>query len=384
MATATETTTGRATVLAVGATYGLQGLGYAVVVTALPAFQARTGLGATGISLILLGVCITAALGSLLADVVATRMSSRHGVMIGLSAQAVGLCAITFAPTTAVLAVAVLGYGLGLGMIDASSNMQGVLVQRGRGRPLLGRFYATATAGSIIGAVVMAAVLASGAIAFSTLLIAAALDAVFVVVFARHLSAARAARAAGGQVRAAARLDARAITIVGLVILGAFTVDAAASSWSSVHLTAVGAAAAIAPVGFATYQAGVLVARLLIDLVTARIGRRALLAAAICLGVLGGVVIAAVATPLGAIAGFAISGLAVGAMVPIAFSLAGAIDPSRSDEIIARVNLFNYGGAVLGAVAVGLLTDLVGSQLAFLLPALLLLAAVPAWRAAGR
>ena len=64
----------RANTLAVAATYGLQGLGYAVVVTALPAFQERTGLDATGISLILLGVCVTAALGSLLADVIALRL----------------------------------------------------------------------------------------------------------------------------------------------------------------------------------------------------------------------------------------------------------------------------------------------------------------------
>ncbi len=70
----------------------------------------------------------------------------------------------------------------------------------------------------------------------------------------------------------------------------------------------------------------------------------------------------------------------VGALVPIAFGLAGSIDPARSDEVIARVNLFNYAGAVLGAVGVGVLTDVTGSGLAFLLPALLLVAAVPAWR----
>ena len=34
-----------------------------------------------------------------------------------------------------------------------------------------------------------------------------------------------------------------------------------------------------------------------------------------------------------------------------------ALAPARSDEIIARVNLFNYAGAVLGAVLLGLLAD---------------------------
>jgi MFS family permease len=59
----------------------------------------------------------------------------------------------------------------------------------------------------------------------------------------------------------------------------------------------------------------------------------------------------------------------VGALVPLAFSAAGELDPSRVDEVVARVNLFNYAGAVLGAVAVGLLADGPGLALAFLLPA---------------
>jgi MFS family permease len=58
------------------------------------------------------------------------------------------------------------------------------------------------------------------------------------------------------------------------------------------------------------------------------------------------------------IAGFALAGVAVGALVPLTFSAAGRLDENRRDEIIARVNIFNYGGAVAGAVIVGLLAVL--------------------------
>jgi MFS family permease len=64
-------------------------------------------------------------------------------------------------------------------------------------------------------------------------------------------------------------------------------------------------------------------------------------------------------------------GIGVGALVPLAFSAAGELDPARVDEVIARINLFNYAGAVLGAVLVGLLADGPGLGPAFLLPALL-------------
>ena len=40
---------------------------------------------------------------------------------------------------------------------------------------------------------------------------------------------------------------------------------------------------------------------------------------------------------------------ALGILVPLAFSAAGHAAPGNSDEVIARVNLFNYGGALVGA-----------------------------------
>jgi len=377
--TAPSATTPR-TVAATAAVYGLQGLGYSVIVTALPAFQERTGLDATGIAAILLGVCVTAALGSLVADAIARRASSRRGVVVGLSLQAVGLVATAFSPGTAMLAASVLLYGLGLGLIDASSNMQGVLAQRGRATPLLGRFFATLTAGSIVGALGMAGILAAGAPAVAALVAAAVLQIAFVAFGARLLSRERAARSAEWSGPRGPRLDGRAITVVGLVILAAYTVDSAVSSWGSIHLESIGAAVALAPVGLAAYQGGVLIARMVTDAVVRRIGRARLLAIGLVLGVAGAVVVAAVPSPVVTIVAFAVSGLAVGALVPIAFGLAGSIHPARSDEVIARVNLFNYAGAVLGAVGVGVLTDVTGSGLAFLLPALLLVAAVPAWR----
>jgi len=372
------------TVVATAAVYGLQGLGYAVIVTALPAFQERTGLDSTGIAAILLGVCVTAALGSLAADAIARRASSRHGVIAGLSLQAAGLVATAFSPAVAMLAASVLVYGLGLGLIDASSNMQGVLAQRGRPTPLLGRFFATLTAGSIVGALGMAGILASGAPAFAALVAAAAVQVVFVLSGARLLSRERAARGPERSGTRGPRLDGRAITVVGLVILAAYTVDSAVSSWGAIHLESIGAAVALAPVGLAAYQGGVLVARMMTDAVVRRIGRARLLAVGLVLGVAGALIVAAVPSPVVTIGAFAVSGLAVGALVPIAFGLAGSIDPARSDEVIARVNLFNYAGAVIGAVGVGVLTDVTGSGLAFLLPALLLAAAVPAWRRTAR
>ena len=142
----------------------------------------------------------------------------------------------------------------------------------------------------------------------------------------------------------------RGIWLFGFVILAAFTVDSAVSTWSTVYLQdELLAAAALAPLGYAAYQAAILLTRLLTDRATGRFGRRAgrdrrdascrssAASSSRCCR-----------SPAAAIVGFALAGVAVGALVPLAFTSAGGLAPARSDEIIARVNLFNYVGARAG------------------------------------
>lgn len=373
----------RVRTVVVAAVFLLQGAGYAVVVTSLPSFQARIGLGSASISLVLLGVCITAAFGSVVADVLAVRRNSRQAVLIGFAAQALSLIVISSSSTPAVFIGGAFTYGLGLGIIDAASNMQAVLVQRGGVVPMLGRFYAAYTAGAILGAVTMSAVLAAGVGATAALSVVSVLQVLLVILAVRHLDPERAARApreSPGQ----PSLPRRAIVVTGLIVLAAFAIDSAVGSWSAVHLTALGAASVLAPVGYTVYQACVLGVRLAIDSLIGRFGTATVMCAAMIAGAVGGIVVAFGGGPAVAIAGFGLSGLAVGALVPIAFTRAGLIEPGRSDEIIARVNLFNYAGAVFGAVGVGVVIDVAGASLAFLLPVFLLASALPAVMTARR
>jgi MFS family permease len=71
------------------------------------------------------------------------------------------------------------------------------------------------------------------------------------------------------------------------------------------------------------------------------IGGLGLLAAAIAPG------------PAVAIAGFAVAGLGLAVVVPTSFSAAGRLDPTGLGIAVARVNVFNYVGFVLGAVIAG-------------------------------
>ncbi|RMI13338.1 MFS transporter [Cellulomonas triticagri] len=381
----------RAARVAVGAAYAAQGFGYATVVTALPAFKERQGIDDTAVSLVVLLVCVTAAAGSVLAERIATRRGSRTSLLVGLGLQAVALPLVAASTPLVPFVLGFALYGLGLGVVDAAAGIQGVLVQRRYGRPVMSGFFACYTAAAIAGALAMSALVGAAAVpgATAALVVAAAVLAGALLLGRPRLvpvdvalAAPTPAPAPTAALAARAPLPVRGIVVIGGVVLAAFVVDSAVSTWSTVYLHDVLLApAAVAPLGYAAYQAAVLVTRLAGDRLVGRTGRAPLVAGTAATAVLGLVLVALVPGPWAAVTGFALAGVGVGALVPLAFSAAGELDPERTDEVVARVNLFNYAGAVLGAVAVGLLADGPGLGAGFLLPALLAAPAVAAARA---
>lgn len=378
--------------LGVVSAYAAQGLGYATVVTALPALKERQGLDDTQVSLLILLVCLAAAGGSVLAEQLSTRRGSRAAVAVGLAAQAGALVVVAATAAPVALIGGFVVYGVGLGMVDAAAAIQGVLLQRRLGRAVMSSFFAAYTAAAIVAALAMSAlsgwsVAAGWALAgAAVVLVTASAGGYRSLVPSSPAVPARpevttgepasatdgptaGTRAAGG----IPPLPRRGIVIFGAVVLAAFVADSAVSTWSSIYLDDVlHAAPAVVPLGYAAYQAAILATRLLGDRWVRRSGRVRVAAITTLVGSAGFLPVAFVPVPVAAVIGFALVGVGVGALVPLAFSAAGELVPNRVDEVVARVNVFNYAGAVLGAVAVGLLSAGPGLALAFLLPCALL------------
>ncbi|MCC5036480.1 MFS transporter [Streptomyces sp. WAC 00631] len=369
-----------ATTLMVCAAYAAQGLGYAAVVTALPAAKDRMDFSDTVLSASLLGVCVAAVFGSGLADAVAARRGSRSALCLGFLLQSAALAGMSLAPDRVVYLGAVAVYGLGLGTVDAGNNMQGVALQNRTGVPMMGRLYSAFTAGGIIGALLSAA-LATGGVSALTLVGGASLLQLTVALTGRiWLVPQPPARPADttSPGRRRTPLPRAAIWTVGSLVLVAYVLDAAVSTWSTVYLSdGLKTSDAVAPVGYAAYLAMVLLARLVTDPAVLRWGRRGVGVGALALGTIGCALVVAGPGAAAAVAGFAVAGIATGVLVPIAFEAAGQLLPARSDEVIARVNIFNYAGAVTGAVVPGLLGTGAGLRLGFVAPALALLLVLP-------
>ncbi|MDC7121450.1 MFS transporter [Cellulomonas fimi] len=364
--------------------FATQGFVYALLLTSLDQFKDRYGVDDGQITLVVLGVCALAAVGTLVADRVARgRAGSRGALATGLCVLVSAVAVVSTAPSFAVLALGFAVYGLGLGLVDAGTNMQAVSVQRVYGRSLLTGFYAAWSVGGIAGAVLVSVTAGRtpvepvAFVLWSGILVAAA-AAVLVASAGWHPGRAGGAAAdPTGDVSTdvGGRVPWGPVLLLGLGVVAYYVADTAVSTWSTIYLGDVLAATArVAPLGYAAYLATTLVSRVAGDPLVRRHGRAVVVRVAAVVGAIGlTLVVVAPGTPV-ALLGFAVTGAGLGVIAPLCFSAAGALAPGHADAVVARLNIFNYVGAVLGGVLVGAIGSGSTLRVGFVVPVLLVVA----------
>ncbi|HET7432967.1 MAG TPA: MFS transporter [Nocardioides sp.] len=371
--------------LAAQSAFFTQGFVFISLTTRLPAVQDHWGYSDTTLSLLLLMMVLLAGLGSVLAETACRRVDSAVLLRTGLLAIAVSVPVFAVAPDQAVFIASLAVYGVALGAVDATTNMQAVALEHLYRRPILPSFHGAWTLGGFVGSGVA---LAMGHLPLSATAVVAVLP--LVVVFAPFL------RRAEQSVRAAARVHVpwRPIVLVGLAMVLFYMVDTAAFTWGPQYLDKVfPTPSALVALAVFPYLLASGAVRLSGDALVARYGAVPVLrvgAMVACAGLV--VTVLAPVWPV-AVLGFFVVGGGVAVVAPLSFSAAARIagtgfeddaDPAlrhaRVDAVIGRFNQFNYAGSLLGAV----MTGLVGAgnlRLGFAVPMVLVLGIVPLARA---
>jgi hypothetical protein len=371
--------------LAAAAGFFTQGFVFISLTTRLPAVQDRWGYSDTTLSVLLLMMVLLAGLGTVLAEGACKRLDSAGILRAGLLAISVAVPVFATAPAQPVLIASMAVYGVALGAVDATTNMQAVALEHLYGRPILPSFHGSWTLGGATGAGVALAM------AHLPLSATAAVAAVPVAVsFAPFL------RRAELSLRESAGVDVpwRPIILVGLAMVLFYMVDTAAFTWGPQYLDKVfPTPSTLVALAVFPYLLASGACRLAGDTVVARYGAVSVLrvgAVVACAGL--AVTVFAPSWPV-AVAGFTVMGAGVAVVAPLSFSAAAriagtgldgdahsALRHARVDAVIARFNQFNYVGALLGAG----MTGLVGAgnlRLGFAVPMVLILALLPLARA---
>lgn len=352
--------------------FGAQGLLFAVLLTHVPQFKSRYDLGDGAITIVILAVSVIAGAGSVAAEALAKRYSSRITLQIGLLWIGVAALAIGLAPGPGEFMAAFVLYGFGLGAVDAGTNMQAVAIQTSYGRSVLTSFHATWSAGGIVGALYVAGTeRLHWSLAVSIVLPAAA-----VVLFGGVAGALlqRGDRGAGtGPVER--QVPWRPVLLLGAAMICFYVTDAGAGSWATTYTHDVlKASSSLAPFAYAAYQATALISRLAGDRVVEEVGVEKTVRIGAVVGTLGLVMAICATGPLMAIAGFAIAGIGLPVVAPLCFSACGTLAPGHADQIVARVNIFNYVGSIVGGVAIGGIGTASSLRYGFIVAAVLALA----------
>ncbi|MCY1652191.1 MULTISPECIES: MFS transporter [Streptomyces] len=353
-----------------------QGVTFALLVTRIPAIQDRYGISDGLLPVFLAAVPVLAGVASVVTEKVVARV--RPGVVLRWAQPVVMVALLGVGAGTEVWQVAVaLGvFGLAVGALDASMNMMGVSLQRAYGRSIMLGFHAAYSLGGIAGAS-----MAWAGAHWDLSLLVSYLPAVVVLLPAvligsRWYAEGRTAGDAVAPGRAqAASVPFRLLLPLCLVMAFAYIGDSTVSNWSAKYLQDVlGGSEQLATVPYNVYMVTTLLGRAVGDLGVRRFGAVAVVRGGSVLAAVGFGVVAVAPGAWWGMLGFTLLGLGLCVIVPQTFAAAGRMFPGASDVAVARLNVFNYVGFLVGSPLVGALGDAWSYRGAMLVPMVLVLA----------
>ncbi|MCF2128728.1 MFS transporter [Strepomyces sp. STD 3.1] len=361
-----------------------QGVAFALLVTRIPAIQDRYGVSDALLPVFLAAVPILAGVGSVATERLVRRVRPSRVLRWSQPVVLLSLLGAGAGDRMVVLAVALGVFGLAVGALDASMNMLGVSLQRAYGRSIMLGFHAAYSLGGILGAS-LAWVGAHWDLALwvsylpvVVLLLPAALVGSRWYVDGDRSGAARAAGPGGG----GAGVGFKLLLPLCLVMTFAYIGDSTVSNWSAKYLQDVlGSSEQLATVPYNVYMVTTLVGRAVGDFGVRRFGAVAVVRSGAVVAAVGFAVVAGAPGAWVGMLGFTLLGLGLCVLVPQTFAAAGRLatekyGPGASDAAVARLNVFNYVGFLIGSPLVGALGDAWSYRGAMLVPMVLVLVTV--------
>ncbi|MER6747166.1 MULTISPECIES: MFS transporter [Streptomyces] len=359
-----------------------QGVAFALLVTRIPAIQDRYGVSDALLPAFLAAVPILAGVGSVTTGRLVKRVPPSRVLRWSQPVVLLALLGVGAGEHMAGLAVALAAFGLAVGALDASMNMLGVSLQRAYGRSIMLSFHAAYSLGGIVGASLAwagayweLALWVSYLPVVLVLLPAALVGSRWYVDRGGEQSPVEEAAAEGGSATAGLKW----LLPLCLVMTVAYIGDSTVSNWSAKYLQDVlGSSEQLATVPYNVYMVTTLLGRALGDVSVRRFGAVAVVRAGALVAAAGFAVVAGAPGAWVGMLGFTLLGIGLCVLVPGTFAAAGrrafeSGHPGASDAAVARLNVFNYVGFLIGSPLVGALGDAWSYRGAMLVPMVLVL-----------
>ncbi|MET8473165.1 MFS transporter [Streptomyces sp. NPDC006422] len=366
-----------------------QGAAFALLVTRIPAIQDQYGISDALLPVFLAAVPVLAGVGSVGTEQLVKRVRPSRVLRWSQPVVLLALIGVGAGDGLAEVAVALAAFGLAVGALDASMNMLGVSLQRAYGRSIMLGFHAAYSLGGIVGASLAWAGAHWDLTLFVLYLPVACVLLPLCLVGSRWYVDGRAAdkEAAAVQEQNSGGLVFKVLLPLCLVMSFAYIGDSTVSNWSAKYLQDVlGSSEQLSTVPYNVYMVMTLIGRAVGDAGVRRFGAVAVVRFGTVLAAAGFGVVAVAPGPWVGMLGFTLLGLGLCVIVPQTFAAAGRLFPKASNAAIARLNIFNYVGFLIGSPLVGAVGDAWSYRGAMLVPMALVLVTLvyaPSFRERG-
>ncbi|KJY16295.1 MULTISPECIES: MFS transporter [Streptomyces] len=360
---------------ALGFSFFVQGVTFALLVTRIPAIQDRYGISDGLLPVFLAAVPVLAGVASVATEHLVKRVAPSVVLRWAQPLVLLSLLGVGAGERLWHVAVALGAFGLSVGALDASMNMLGVSLQRAYGRSIMLGFHAAYSLGGILGA--SAAWYGAHAhLGLFTGYFPAVAVLLPLVLLGSRTYVDRADRTApDGLPEKGLGAGGFALLLpLCLVMACAYIGDSTVANWSAKYLQDVlGSSEQTATVPYNVYMVTTLVGRAVGDLGVRRFGAVAVVRGGTLLAASGFAVVAAAPGVWTGMLGFTLLGIGLCVIVPQTFAAAGRLFPGASDTAVARLNIFNYVGFLIGSPLVGAIGDAWSYRGAMLVPMVLVL-----------
>lgn len=350
-------------------TFLAAGAGMAAWAPLVPFAKTRAGIddGTLGMLLLCLGA------GSIIAMPLAGALSSKFGcravILVSSVVFAMALPFLATLSTLSGLMAALLVFGMGIGSLDVSMNIQAVIVEKARAKNMMSSFHGMFSLGGMLGAAGVTALLDQGytpLFAVISVLILVGLALLFVTPSLLSYGAS-----GDGPLFAIPR---GIVLLIGAVCFVIFLMEGAVLDWGAEFLTSHhGMPEERGGLGYTSFAVAMTAGRFAGDRIVHRLGGFKVV-------MLGGL-IAAIGVGLtlipsvpAALLGYALVGIGCSNIVPVMFSAAGRQTAMPANVAIPAITTLGYAGILVGPALIGFISHLSSLSTAFAIMTVLLVA----------
>lgn len=377
----TDASPGRAQQMSTRIIFLLSGFAMSAWAPLVPFVKSRLDISDGTLGLLLLCIGAGSTFSMPLTGMLTGKLGCKTVIVVALLLLCIDLPLLTVMDSPVGMALALLLFGVAMGMVDVAMNVHAVVVERASGRAMMSGFHGFFSIGCILGALAVSGLLSLNFTPFIASLVVIALVVLTLFLVSKHLWQDTKSKQGDPMLV----LPRGWVIFLGLLCFVMFMTEGAMLDWSALYLTSVRAVSPHhAGMGYTLFAVAMTVGRLSGDKVVNYFGRFKVLFFGSLIACAGLLLSVGVDSLYAVAAGFVMVGFGASNLVPIMFSAAGNQKTMPANLAIASVTTLGYAGILAGPALVGFIAQLYGLSIALSCVAALMLLVTASARAVTR